>query len=192
MLGHLKETKPNTVITIKHINIEALKKDAFNRMYSILIHAYAKTESEIWGPNYVRISEKDFVDIIKRGEVYGAFIKGTIVGSVRLFKKDQQLFSFGLLSADFNLKGIGIGGALVDYIENVAQKEGGSYMQIEILRAIEADVPFKKALKTWYTRLGYKYIKSAGFAELKPENAEKAGKLIQPCVFDCYQKVLNG
>lgn len=192
MLGHLKETKPNSVVKIKHINIKALKEDEFNRMYSILIHAYAKTESEIWGPNYVRISEKEFADIIRRGEFYGAFIKGRLVGSVRLFKKDQQLFSFGLLSADFNLKGIGIGGALVDYIENIARKEGGLYMEIEILRAIGVDVPFKKALKAWYTRLGYKYIKSASFENLKPENAEKADKLIQPCVFDCYQKVLNG
>jgi len=95
------------------------------------------------------------------------------------------------LSADSSLKGIGIGRTLIDYIENVAQKEGASYMEIEILRTIEVDVPFKKVLKEWYTRLGYKYMKSGAFAELKPENAEKADKLIQPCVFDCYQKVIN-
>jgi len=179
------------VIAIKHINIKALREDTFNRMYSILIHAYAETEAEVRGPNYVRISKKEFVDIIRRGEVYGAFIKEGLVGSVRLFKKNEQTFSFGLLSADFSLKGIGIGRTLIDYIENVAQKEGASYMEIEILRTIEVDVPFKKVLKEWYTRLGYKYMKSGAFAELKPENAEKADKLIQPCVFDCYQKVIN-
>lgn len=160
-------------------------------MYDILIHAYAETEVEVWGENYVRIGKDEFREIIGRGEFYGAFIAGRIVGSVRVYKKDNETYSFGLLSADFDLKGQGIGKALVDHIERFALDQGAKFMDLEILRPIAIEVPFKIVLKNWYSKLGYKYTHSGTFAELKPDNVEKADKLIQPCTFDCYRKVLN-
>ena len=181
----------SSLITVKQLNIENLSEQTLSRMYAILIHAYAETEVEVWGPNYVRIYKDELTDLVKRGEFYGAFIQEQLVGSVRLYRKEKQSFSFGLLSANFELKGKGIGKALVDYIENKAKQEGALYMDLEILRPIAIEVPFKLVLHKWYTKLGYVYVNSGTFAELKPDNAAKADKLIQPCTFDCYQKVLN-
>ena len=182
---------PPPLITIKNIKTEHLSEQTLNRMYAVLIHAYAETEVEIWGQNHIRIAKDDFTELIERKEIFGAFIENQLVGSVRLFKKDQQTFSFGLLSADLNMQGKGIGNALVEHIEAVAKKEGATYMTLEILRAIALETPFKKRLKEWYTKLGYTYTLSGSFKELKPTHADRADKLVQPCVFDCYQKVLS-
>lgn len=179
------------MIRIEQIDLLRLSDTTLNRMYDILIHAYAETEVEVWGENYVRIGKVEFKEIIGRGEFYGAFIEDKIVGSIRVYKKDEAAYSFGLLSADFELKGQGIGKALVDHIENYAIEQGAKFMDLEILKPIEMDVPFKNVLKNWYTKLGYKYTHSGTFAELKPDNIEKADKLIQPCTFDCYRKVLS-
>lgn len=179
------------MIRVAKIQLEKLSDSSLNRMYDILIHAYAETEVEVWGENYVRIGKDEFREIIGRGEFYGAFIEGRIVGSVRVYKKDNETYSFGLLSADFDLKGQGIGKALVDHIERFALDQGAKFMDLEILRPIAIEVPFKIVLKNWYSKLGYKYTHSGTFAELKPDNVEKADKLIQPCTFDCYRKVLN-
>jgi GNAT superfamily N-acetyltransferase len=179
------------LITVKQIKTDSLSDGTLNRMYAVLIRAYAETEVEVWGENHIRISKTDFIALIKCGEIFGAFIDSQLVGSVRLFKKDPQTFSFGLLSADLNMQGKGIGNTLVSYIETRAKQKGAVYMDIEILRAVTLEPPFKKRLKEWYIKLGYTYTQSGSFLELKPYHADKAKKLIQPCVFDCYQKILS-
>ena len=179
------------VITVKQLKIESLDEQTLSQVYAILIHAYAETEVEIWGQNHIRISKQKFTTLIERNEIFGAFIENQPVGSVRLFKKTSETFSFGLLSADLNMQGKGIGNSLVSHIETVAKQKGATYMDIEILKAVALETPFKKKLKKWYTKLGYSFTHSSSFTELKPTIAEKAKNLVQPCVFDCYQKVLR-
>lgn len=170
--------------------METLSSTDINRLYEILIHAYAETEQSVWGENYIRIPKDEFISLISRGEVFYAELNGNVVGSIYVYRKDESTFSFGLLSADFSLKGKGIGKALVDYAEAHAFDQGAKYMDLEILRPIAEEVPFKGVLKQWYTKLGYVYTLSGTFVELKPDKAFKAKGLIQPCTFDCYQKVL--
>ncbi len=179
------------MIKIEQIDLNKQSVSTLNKMYAILIHAYAETEREVWGNNYARIKFDDYKDIINRGEIFGAFIEGKIVGSVHVYNKDDEAYSFGLLSADFDLKGKGIGKSLVNYIEQYALVNGAKFMDLEILRPIEIEVPFKVFLKNWYTKMGYKFVYSGTFTELKPNEAAKADKLIQPCAFDCYRKVLK-
>ena len=178
------------MIKIQQAKQELLSSADINRLYEILIHAYAETEQSVWGENYVRIPKDEFITLISRGEVFYAQLNGLIVGSVYVYRKDESTFSFGLLSADFSMKGKGIGKALVDYAEEYAIKQGAKYMDLEILRPTSEEVPFKEVLKQWYTKLGYVYTLSGTFEELKPKKAFKAKGLIQPCTFDCYQKVL--
>lgn len=178
------------MINIQQATKETLSNTDTNRLYEILIHAYAETEQSVWGENYVRIQKDEFIALIAKGEIFYAQLNDSVVGSIYVYRKNESTFSFGLLSADFSLKGIGIGKALVDYAEAHAIEQGATYMDLEILRPIDEEVPFKEVLKQWYTKLGYVYTLSGTFVELKPDKASKAKGLIQPCTFDCYQKVL--
>ncbi len=163
----------------------------FDRAYDILIYAYAQTEAEIWGENYSRISKEDFKEIVNYGEVFLAYKKEQVVGCVRLFKVNSVTFSFGLFAVDFSIKGEGIGRKLVEFIEKEAVKSGASFMEIEILKARDIRVQSKIDLHEWYTRLGYVFFGTDSFVALKPMEAEKAEKLINPTVFDQYRKSLR-
>ena len=179
------------MIRIAKIEKNKLSKRTLDRMYSILIDAYARTETDVWGENYIRISKEEFTKLVIRGEVFGAFKNNLILGSVHLFKKTENTFCFGLLSVDFKTTKIGVGGKLIKHIENVAIKKGGRIMELEILRPKKLETPFKKVLRIWYSKLGYVHFGSGTFEEIKPEKKEKAKKLVQPCIFDCYQKIIS-
>ena len=163
----------------------------FVRAYDILIYAYAQTEAEIWGENYSRISKEDFKKIVKSGEVFLAYKENQVVGCVRLFKVSTESYSFGLLAVNFSIKGQGIGRKLVESAEQEAVKLGASLMDIEILKARDIRVQSKIDLHEWYTRLGYVFFGTDSFVTLKPMEADKAEKMINPSVFDQYRKTLS-
>ena len=179
------------MIKIKQIEKNKLSERTLNKMYSILIDAYARTEVDVWGENYIRISKEEFLQLILRGEIFGAFKNNLIIGSIHLLKKTETTYCFGLLSVDFKMTKIGVGRKLINYVENLAVKNGGEVMELEILRPVKAEIEFKKVLRIWYTKLGYTHFSSGTFEEIKPKKKAKAKKLIQPCIFDCYQKFIS-
>tara|TARA_B110000285_G_scaffold2578_1_gene2685 strand:+ start:2424 stop:2960 length:537 start_codon:yes stop_codon:yes gene_type:complete len=178
------------MITILKANKELNEVD-FVRAYDILIYAYAQTEAEIWGDNYARISKEDFREIVNSEELFLAYKEGQVVGCVRLLKVNEETYSFGLLAVDFNIKGQGIGRKLVEKAEQEATLFGAKFMDIEILKAKDIKVKSKIDLHNWYTRLGYVFFRTDSFMSLKPMEASKAIKLINPAVFDQYRKLLN-
>ena len=48
------------MITIELARTDLLNADELSRMHSLLVHAYAITEKEIWGDKYSRISLEEF------------------------------------------------------------------------------------------------------------------------------------
>ena len=178
------------MITIELANNDLLSAAELNRMHSLLIHAYAITEKEIWGDNYSRLSLKEFKVLIAANEVYLARLENEIVGSIHVYRLDDESFSFGLLSADFNRKGLGIGRKLIEMAEKHAVSKSATFMKIEILRPSNVDLPQKIQLDEWYRRQGYIFLNSMSFVERKPDKAEKALALITPSQFDCYEKAL--
>ncbi len=168
----------------------SLDKKTLDRAYEILIYAYAQTEVEVWGENYSRISRNEYDELIQKGEIYFSFDDESVNGCIQISSIDDKTFSFGLLAADFNQKGKGIGRELIAFVENIARDNGGEKMILEILKPAKIEVEFKTILHNWYTRLGYKYEETIGFLELKTEKVEKAKQLKVPSVFDCYSKKL--
>ncbi|MCF6228505.1 MAG: GNAT family N-acetyltransferase [Planctomycetes bacterium] len=81
----------------------------------------------------------------------------------------------------------GIGSVLVKHAEQEAKDAGAKYMEIEILRPRDIEVPGKIVLQKWYEAMGYEYVYSENFADRKPI---KAKRLIRPSNFDCYRKAL--
>ena len=179
------------MITIEIASREKMTLIDIDRAYSLLIIAYAETEKEIWGENYSRLSLNEFNALIDANEIYFARLEGDIVGSIHVSRMDEESFSFGLLSADFERKGLGIGRKLIKTVENHAKREGAKFMKIEILRPSNVELPQKKQLDEWYRRQGYEFLNSMSFVERKPDKAEKALNLITETQFDCYQKELR-
>ncbi len=168
----------------------SLSIKTIDKAYSILINAYAQTESEIWGENYVRISREEYEGLIDKGEIFFSFKDKQVNGCIQITNPEEKVFSFGLLAIDFTQKGEGIGKKLILFAEEYALKNGGNKMILEILKPRDFEVPFKIFLHQWYSDLGYQYEKTISFLGLKTEKIEKAKQLKVPAVFDCYSKNL--
>lgn len=176
------------MIVVKSALEVDLKEEECQGLFEVLTEAYAKTEEEIWGKNYVRIPYEDYLRLLKDGkEILVAYQGEELVGSVRYYERAPGVFSFSLLSAAFDKMGQGIGRALVKAVEQHAHAANASRIQIEILRAKAVNTPFKSRLADWYQRIGYLYTHSEDFAQLIPE---KGKQLMQPSDFDYYEKLL--
>ncbi|MEX1001407.1 MAG: GNAT family N-acetyltransferase [Crocinitomicaceae bacterium] len=164
-----------------------LTENQFQRLYEIITVAYAETEKTLWGKGYVRLTEDELRQFIEQDEVYIALLKGKIVGGVRMFQLTDSIWSFSLLGADFEMKGLGIGRALIHHVEQETAQRNGKQIRIEVLRPENQTIASKEILKNWYQRQGYKIVKVIPLQELYPEK-EKLLKV--PAVFDCYEKML--
>lgn len=178
------------MIKIEQTNLTTISQCQLEQQYDALIRAYADTEIEIWGENYIRISFEEYKKVIEKELVFSALLNDEVVGTILLSNHGKGHFSFGLLAVDFKHKGLGIGRKLIEKAEQKARSLGGIKMTLEILKPKNQTLPFKKQLAEWYERLGYRYLFTKSFIELKPNRVEKARLLITPSVFDCYEKEL--
>jgi len=160
-----------------------------SQAHEIMRIAYEVTEEEIWGKNYIRLYIEEFTKLVEAGDVYVAYLNDIIVGSIHIYQKDADTFTFSLLSVDFNLGGKGIGSALIKRAEEEAIKKKASFVKIEILRVKGIDIPHKIRLHNYYKRLGYNYTHSADSDCLIPDWKYKL--LVKSSDFDFYSKKLN-
>lgn len=175
-------------MSIVQTNIDSISKKHLKQQYDVLIRAYAETEKEIWGENYIRISFEEYKKVIENEVVFSALLNDEVVGTILLSNHGKGHFSFGLLAVDFKYKGLGIGRKLIAKAEQKAKSLGGIKMTLEILKPQNQTLPFKERLAEWYKRLGYRYLFTKSFIELKPNRVEKSKLLITPSDFDCYEK----
>ncbi len=175
------------MIHIIPANTPSVSHEDRKQLHEFLRIAYAATETEVWGEDYVRITFDEYNELIDKGEVLIAYIDNQVVGGVHYYERKKGTYSFSLLCADFNKSGLGIGRALVNRVEQDAKANNATEIQLEILRPKGIEVPFKKQISDWYQRMGYVYSHSQNFAEIKPV---KAKNLIRPSDFDYYLKLL--
>ena len=159
-----------------------------SEMFEIMRDAYARTELEIWGENYVRMPQTEYENLIDDGKIIAATLNGRIVGTIYSYQLDQETSSFGLLGVHRDFEGRGIGRKLIEAVEEKAQLQGSNYMNIEILRPRDFKVPLKDRLRAWYEGMGYVFTHDQNFQERRPIRAKD---LKVPSVFDCYQKRLG-
>lgn len=163
----------------------ALTKYDKDLLYEIMREAYASTEIEIWGENYVRMDREEYFNLIYRGEILYATMDGEICGSVYFYPLNKRVFGFSLLSSREGYKNKGVGSALIRAVEEEAKKSGADTIHIEILRPRDFETPNKSTLRNWYEGMGYKYNSSEDFAQARPD---KARLLKVPSHFDKYTK----
>lgn len=159
-----------------------------SELFEIMRDAYARTEIEIWGENYLRMPQSEYETLIDDGKITAALLDGMIVGSIYSYQRDLETSTFSLLAVHRDFGGRGIGRKLIDEVEKKAQLAGAKYMSIEILRPRDFKVPLKDRLRTWYEAMGYAFTHDQNFQERRPIRARD---LKVPSVFDCYQKKIG-
>ena len=82
----------------------------------------------------------------------------------------------------------GIGRELVRFAERWSREQGLDTMQLEVLVPRQWSHPSKEFLRAWYTRIGYRPVRTGQFEESYPELAPL---LATPCDFVIYHKSMR-
>jgi GNAT superfamily N-acetyltransferase len=149
---------------------------------------YGTSEHGLWVEGALRTTEAEVADLIRRGELAVATSEGVIVGSVRTQQLDATTGEFGMLAADPERRGVGIGRELVAFAEDWARRRGLVSMQLEVLTPRAWTHPSKVFLIQWYERIGYRHIRTGALEEAHPALAPL---LATPCDFAVYRKGLS-
>lgn len=85
---------------------------------------------------------------------------GAIVGTVRVQQIDDATGEFGMLVADPDRRGEGIGRDLIAFAEDRLRRREVPTMQLELLVPRGWTHPVKAFLDGWYTRIGYRPVRT--------------------------------
>jgi GNAT superfamily N-acetyltransferase len=108
-------------------------------------------------------------------------------GSTGASSAPSRSGELGLLAADPEHRGVGVGRELVRFAETLSRSRGLSTMQLGFVVPREWTHPVKQFLHEWYSRLGYRIVRKEDFREAEPEAAPL---LATECDFLIYRKPL--
>ena len=149
---------------------------------------YRTAESGLWRDEFTRTTAAELVGLIAAGEITVAVKHGRIVGSVRVHDVADDASEFGILVADPEHRGTGVGRALIDFVEHRSRERGRRAMQLELLVPRDWRHPSKEFLKSWYGRRGYRIISTRSIDDAHPHLAPL---LATPCDLVVYEKLLQ-
>ena len=157
---------------------------------------YAVAEEGLWVDGATRTSVDEMAALITAGEIvvarddreHGDNGDARIVGCVRIQQVDEATGEFGMLVADPERRSKGIGRDLVGFAEDWFRGRGVPTMQLELLVPREWTHPTKTFLDAWYTRLGYRPVRTGRIDDDYPHLAPL---LATPCDFVTYHKPLT-
>jgi GNAT superfamily N-acetyltransferase len=148
---------------------------------------YATAEAGLWIDGATRTTIAEIRQMIAAEEIAVACVDEQVVGSVRIQQLDDDTGEFGMLVADPDRRGEGIGRDLVLFAEDLARRRGSSTMQLEVLLPRGWSHPTKEFLRAWYGRLGYTPVRAGSIDEAYPHLAPL---LATPCDYVVYHKPL--
>jgi GNAT superfamily N-acetyltransferase len=154
---------------------------------SLVNRVYAEAEKGLWRDGTERTNAGEVATAIRAGELVLARLDDRPVGAVRIRQLDRGVREFGMLVASPEHLGAGIGSALVGFAEDWARHEGVSEMQLELLVPRLWIHPGKEFVRGWYTRIGYRQVRTAPLADAHPA---LESQLATPCDVVIYRKIL--
>lgn len=158
------------------------------RLTELVNDVYVTAESGLWQDGFTRTTPSEFAELIADGQIVVATASdGQIVGSVRLHQIAADTSEFGILVADSDRRGAGIGRALVDFAEQDSRDRGLRAIQLELLVPHTWRHPSKEFLKSWYGRRGFRLIQVRRMDDAYPQMAPL---LATPCDLEVYEKPL--
>ncbi len=166
------------------------RDEAFVAEVADLINAaYAVGEAGLWVEGTKRTGPAEMAEAIRSGGVLAAAREDELVGCAYVRPLEPGTADLGLVSAALDQWGTGVGRELVGSAEDLVRSRGVTTMQLELLVPIGSVHPEKERLRGWYTRLGYRVIRSAPFEDLAP--ARLATRLAVPCEFLVFRKQID-
>jgi GNAT superfamily N-acetyltransferase len=142
-------------VTIRFPIESDLGADSIKRLSDLINDVYDEAESGMWKRKGVRTSPAEVESLLRAQALILAEIDGAIVGSVNVNLMRDGVGELGMLAADLNHRGMGIGSALVDRAEDWARDMACHTMRLELLTPRNWTHPSKEFLKKWYSRIGY-------------------------------------
>jgi GNAT superfamily N-acetyltransferase len=157
------------------------------RISELTNEVYAVAEAGLWTDGATRTSVGEIAELTEAGEIALARTGGEVVGCIRVQRLDEHTGEFGMLCADPDHRGLGIGRELIRFAERKALADGMSAMQLELLMPRDWTHPTKQFLAEWYSRIGYRIARTGTIDEAYPKLAPL---LATPCDFVIYRKEL--
>jgi GNAT superfamily N-acetyltransferase len=165
----------------------AQDRDLVGELTALVNEVYAVAEKGIWQPDADRTSATEMTGLIESGEIAVARVDGEVAGAVRMQAVADDTGEFGMLVADPERRGMGIGRELVRFAERHYSEAGMRAMQLELLVPREWKHPNKVFLDGWYRRIGYRIVRTTTLDESYPELEPL---LATECRFVIYEKRL--
>lgn len=166
----------------------ATDAELMGRVTDLVNRVYKVAEDGLWKDGAARTDGHEVAALTAAGEIAVARRDGQLVGCVRVQHLDEQTGEFGMLAADPDRRGIGIGRELVRFAEQSCAGAGRRIMPLELLVSRNWSHRSKEFLAGWYTRIGYRMVRRGTIDESYPHLAPQ---LRTPCDFAIYQKRLS-
>jgi GNAT superfamily N-acetyltransferase len=164
-----------------------LGADSVKRISDLINEVYDEAESGMWKRKGTRTNPDEVERLLRARALILAEIEGVLVGSVNLNVMSDGIGEFGMLVANRNYRGEGIGSALVKHAERWAREHACHTMRLEILTPRHWTHPSKEFLRQWYARIGYEPQTTEPFESMYPE---LVAELATKCDFTVWHKSL--
>jgi GNAT superfamily N-acetyltransferase len=166
---------------------DALDAVLVEELVRIVNAAYAVGEAGLWRESARRCEPAEIAEAIRSGGMLAARRDDRLVGCAYVRSLDAGTADLGLISTAPDQWGSGVGSELVRSAEELMRSRGVATMQLELLVPKGWDHPEKERLRGWYTRLGYRVVRSAPFEQVA---AHLVPQLAVPCEFLIFRKPL--
>ncbi|MFD0782512.1 GNAT family N-acetyltransferase [Micromonospora azadirachtae] len=137
-------------------------------LVGLINRVYTESEYGVWRDGYERTNADEVAQFIKSRELLVARDGQAVIGALRVRRLADQLAEFGMLVAEPAHRGTGVGRRLVAHAEQWARDQDLRTMQLELLVPRAWTHPVKEFLNDWYTRIGYRKLRTTQLEEAYP------------------------
>jgi GNAT superfamily N-acetyltransferase len=159
-----------------------------DQLAGLINGVYETAEEGLWRDGTTRTTAPELAELIGAREIVIAARGKQIAGAVRVHDVAPDTSEFGMLAAADNVRGTGVGRALVAFAERQSRRRGLRAIQLELLVPRTWSHPSKEFLKAWYGRRGYRRIRTVTVDDTHPDLAPL---LATPCALEVHEKPLR-
>ncbi|KAL7923201.1 hypothetical protein ACQKWADRAFT_57502 [Trichoderma austrokoningii] len=164
---------------------------------------FIEAEVGIWNTGFVRTSDAEVADLIRKGELAAAYLaspsslsngqetlkqKGQLVGCACAKRLSESTCGLSMLTLDTKHQGLGLGREIFKFVEDHCRSLGCSTLALDILVPTSYAHPLKTRMQAWYIRLGFEQVRLLDFAKEYPSLAPL---LAGPAVYRAFEKRLR-
>jgi GNAT superfamily N-acetyltransferase len=180
-------TNQKTTVTTRFPIDADLDAARVKHLSDLINEVYDNAEFCMWKRCGTRTNPAEIERLLSTQALILAELNGTLVGSVNVNLMGDSVGEFGMLVADLNHRGKGIGSALIDRAEYWACSMQCRTMRLELLTPRTWTHPSKEFLKKWYSKIGYRPQATEPFEVLYPDLIPE---LATDCDFTIWLKPL--